>query len=128
LMWDSWTMFLWFMLASLAIIAWWKIATVLVVFGIYAVDTIYVILRRIYNWKNPMQWDFTHLHHRLLDLWLTKKQVLFVIFSLSFFFGISALFLDKIWKIIVFVIIIFVVIFINEIIKLWIKKIKNNEK
>jgi UDP-GlcNAc:undecaprenyl-phosphate GlcNAc-1-phosphate transferase len=128
LMWDSWTMFLWFMLASLAIIAWWKIATVLVVFGIYAVDTIYVILRRIYNRKNPMQWDFTHLHHRLLDLWLTKKQVLFVIFSLSFFFGISALFLDKIWKIIVFVIIIFVVIFINEIIKLWIKKIKNNEK
>jgi len=124
LMWDSWTMFLGFMLASLAIIAGGKIATVLVVFGIYAVDAIYVVLRRIYNKKNPLKWDFTHLHHRLLDLWLTKTQVLAVIFALSFFFWITALFLDKTGKIIVFVIIIFVVIFINEIVRLLSKKLK----
>jgi len=117
LMWDTGTMFLWFMLASLAIISGWKIATVLVVFGIYTVDAVYVILRRIYNKKSPMTWDFTHLHHRLLDLGLSKKQVLSIVFVLSFFFWISALFLDKTWKIIVFVIIIFVVIFINEFIR-----------
>jgi len=122
LMWDTGTMFLGFMLASLAIISGWKIATVLVVFWIYVVDAIYVILRRIYNNKNPLNWDFTHLHHRLLDIWLEKVQVLSIIFSLSFIFWITALFLDKIWKIIVFVIIIFVVIFINEIIRLFIKK------
>ncbi len=124
LMWDSWTMFLGFMLASLAIIAGGKIATVLVVFGIYAVDAIYVVLRRIYNKKNPLKWDFTHLHHRLLDLWLTKTQVLAVIFALSFFFWITALFLDKTGKIIVFVIIIFVVIFINEIVRVLSRKLK----
>jgi UDP-GlcNAc:undecaprenyl-phosphate GlcNAc-1-phosphate transferase len=123
LMWDSGTMFLGFILASLAIIAWGKIATVLVVFGIYTVDAIYVVLRRIYNWKNPLKGDFTHLHHRLLDLWLEKQQVLALIFALSFFFWITALFLDKLWKIIVFVIIIFVVIFINEIVRLWLKKV-----
>ena len=117
LMWDSWTMFLGFMLASLAIISGWKIATVLVVFWIYSVDAIYVILRRLYNKKSPLSWDFTHLHHRLLDIWLSKLQVLSVIFTLSFFFWITALFLDKTWKIIVFVIIIFVVIFINEFIR-----------
>lgn len=121
LMWDSWTMFLWFMLASLAIIAGWKIATVLVVFGIYAVDAVYVILRRLWNNKNPLAGDFTHLHHRLLHLGLSKKQVLSVIYILSLFFGLTALFLDKTWKIIVFVIIIFVVIFINELISLAIK-------
>ncbi len=123
LMWDSWTMFLWFMLASLAIIAWWKIATVLVVFWIYSVDAIYVILKRIYNKKNPLTGDFTHLHHRLLKLWLSKKQVLSIIFFLSFFFWITSLFLDKTWKIFVFIIIIFIVVFINELIKIWIKKI-----
>jgi len=123
LMWDAWTMFLWFMLASLAVISGWKIATVLVVFGIYTVDAIYVVFRRMYNKKSPLKWDFTHLHHRLLDIGLTKNQVLAVIFSLSFFFWITALFLDKMWKIIVFVIIIFVVIFINEIVRIWIKKI-----
>ena len=130
LMWDTWTMFLWFMLASLAIISGWKIATVLVVFWIYTVDAIYVVLKRVYNKKSPLNWDFTHLHHRLMDIWLNKTQVLGIIFTLSFFFWIIALFLDRTWKIIVFVIIIFVVIFINEIVKLWIKKyaLKKNKK
>lgn len=129
LMWDSWTMFLWFMLASLAIISWWKIATVLVVFGIYTVDAIYVILKRLWNKKNPLSWDFTHLHHRLLDLWLTRFQVLGVIYFLSLFFGLTALFLDKTWKIIVFIIIVFIVIFINELVRIWskVKAIKSKK-
>jgi len=117
LMWDSWTMFLGFILATIAIISGWKIATVLVVFWIYSVDAIYVLIKRIYNWKNPLKWDFTHLHHRLLDIGLTNKQVLFLVYSLSFFFWLTALFLDKTWKIIVFFIITIVVIFINKIIE-----------
>jgi len=40
-------MFLGFMLATLAIISGGKVATVLAVFGIYAVDAIYVIMRRL---------------------------------------------------------------------------------
>lgn len=125
LMWDSGTMFLWFMLATLAIISWWKIATVLVVFWIYSVDAVYVIIRRIINKRSPLKWDFTHLHHRLLNIWLTKKQVLFSIYSLSFLFWLTALFLDKNWKIIVFWIIIVIVIFINKIMEtLIIKKWK----
>lgn len=123
LMWDSGTMFLGFMLATLAIIAWGKIATVLVVFGIYSVDAVYVIARRLYNRKNPLKWDFTHLHHRLLDIWLTKRQVLYTVYSLSFLFGITALFLDKVGKIIVFIVIVVIVVFMNKIIELW-KKIK----
>lgn len=117
LMWDSGTMFLWFMLATLAIIAGWKIATVLVVFWIYSVDAIYVIIKRILNKKNPLQWDFTHLHHRLLDIWLSKNKVLWLVYSLSFLFWLTALFLDKTWKIIVFLIIAVVVIFINKIVE-----------
>jgi UDP-GlcNAc:undecaprenyl-phosphate GlcNAc-1-phosphate transferase len=117
LMWDSWTMFLWFMLATLAIIAWWKIATVLVVFWIYSVDAIYVIIKRLINKKNPLNWDFTHLHHRLQKIWLTKTQVLSLVYSLSFLFWLTALFLDKTWKIIVFFIIIILVIFINKIVE-----------
>lgn len=123
LMWDSGTMFLAFMLATLAIVSWWKIATVLVVFGIYAVDAIYVLIKRLLNKKNPLKKDFTHLHHRLLAIWLSNKQILTLIYSLSFFFWLTALFLDKTWKIIVFWIIIFVVIFINNIIS-EVKKLK----
>ena len=122
LMWDSWTMFLWFMLATLAIISGWKIATVLVVFWIYSVDAIYVIAKRLLNKKNPLQWDFSHLHHRLLKIWLTKNQVLWLVYSLSFIFWSTALFLDRTWKIIVFLIIVVVVVFINKIVETVIKK------
>lgn len=121
LMWDSGTMFLGFMLATLAIIAGWKIATVLVVFGIYAVDAVYVIIKRLLKKKNPLSGDFTHLHHRLLKLWLEKKQVLYLIYSLSFFFGLTALLLDKTGKIIVFIIICIIVIFINNLVELTLK-------
>ncbi len=125
LMWDSGTMFLWFMLASLAIISWGKIATVLVVFGIYAIDAMYVIFVRLKNKKNPLSWDFTHLHHRLLDLGLSKVQVLTFLFSFSFLFWISSLFLDKEWKIILFVFMIFFVIFFPKILA---KFLKNEKK
>lgn len=123
LMWDSGTMFLGFMLATIAIISGWKVATVLVVFWIYAVDAIYVVFRRIRSWKSPLIWDNSHLHHRLLKLWLSKKEVLWLIYFLSFLFWLTALLLDRVWKIIVFVIIVFIVIFINRIVeKVYFKK------
>lgn len=123
LMWDSGTMFLWFMLATIAIISWWKVATVLVVFWIYAVDAVYVVINRLILWKSPLKWDLTHLHHRLLKLWLTKKEVLGLLYFLSFIFWLTALFLDRFWKIIVFIIIIFIVVFINKIVeRVYLKK------
>lgn len=115
LMWDSGTMFLGFMLATLAIISGGKIATVLAVFGIYAVDAVYVIVRRIMRWKSPLQGDFTHLHHRLQKIGFSGNQILTLVFSLSFFFWVTALFLDKMWKIIVFLIIAVFVIFLSYI-------------
>lgn len=123
LMWDSGTMFLGFMLATIAIISWGKIATVLVVFWIYSVDALYVIIRRVLSKKSPLQWDYTHLHHRLLKLWVSKYQVLGLVYGLSFLFGITALFLDKTGKVIVFVVIIVVVVFLNKILEK-IRKIK----
>ena len=115
LMGDSGTMFLWFMLATLAIISGGKIATVLSVFWIYAVDAIYVIVRRLLRKKNPLSGDFTHLHHRLQKIGFTRDQILILVFSLSYFFGIAALFLDKTGKIIVFIIIAIFVVFLSYI-------------
>lgn len=117
LMGDSGTMFLGFMLATLAIISWWKVATVLAVFWIYAVDAIYVIIRRLMKGKNPLSWDFTHLHHRLQDVGLSKNQILMIVFSFSFFFGTTSLFLDKNGKIIVFIVIAFFVLTLSYIVE-----------
>ena len=115
LMGDAGTMFLGFMLATLAIIAGGKIATVLAVFWIYAVDAVYVVVRRIVRKKNPLTGDYTHLHHRLLEIGLTEKQVLTLIASLSFIFGFTALFLETLGKIVVFCIIICFVLLLSYI-------------
>ncbi len=126
LMGDSWTMFLAFMLATLSIISWGKVATVLVVFGIYFIDAFYVIIKRMLAKKSPLNKDFTHFHHRLLDVWLPKTHILFIIYSLSFLAWVWALFMDKLWKIIIFFILIVIVIFINDLIsvKEKVKRIK----
>ncbi|MCT4617425.1 MAG: undecaprenyl/decaprenyl-phosphate alpha-N-acetylglucosaminyl 1-phosphate transferase [Candidatus Gracilibacteria bacterium] len=121
---DSGTMFLGFMLASLAIISGGKIATVFAVFGIYLVDAFYVIINRLMRKQNPLKGDFTHLHHRLHKLGLTKYQILSIVYSLSLIFGISALFLDKTGKIIVFIIIALLVVFMTKILE----KFKINKK
>lgn len=119
LIWDSWTMFLAFMIATLAIISGWKIATVATVLWMYIIDFFYVILARIYNKKNPLKWDTTyHLHFRLAKLGFSKNFIRNLVYSLSFMFWISAIFLDKLWKIMVFFIMMIIVFFVTKILSL----------
>lgn len=62
---DAGTMFLGYMIATLAIVSGGKIATASIVLGIYFIDAFYVILGRLRAGKNPMKGDLTHLHHRM---------------------------------------------------------------
>ena len=48
-------MFLGFMIATLAIVAGGKIATVASVAGLYLIDVFYVVLSRIMRGQNPMK-------------------------------------------------------------------------
>jgi hypothetical protein len=57
------------------------------------------------------------LHHRLQDIGFSKNQILTLVFSLSFFFWVTALFLDKTWKIVVFAIIAVFVVFLSHILE-----------
>lgn len=116
---DSGTMFLAFLVATLAIISWWKIATVTTVLGMYIIDSFYVILMRIYNKKNPLKWDtIHHLHFRLAKLWFSQSFIRNLVYILSFMFWISAIFLDKFWKITVFFIMMIIVFFVTKILSL----------
>lgn len=124
LMGDSGTMFLGFMLATLAIIAGGKIATVVAAFGIYFIDAFYVIFRRIANGKSPFHKDYTHLHHRLQQSGLKNTEILILVYTVSCTFGIASLFLDKVWKILVFFVLIFLVVFLN----FFIDKVKGRRK
>jgi len=116
---ESGTMFIAFMIATLAIIAGGKIATVATVLGVYLIDAFYVILMRLYNKKSPLSGDrIHHLHYRLLNMGMSENFVRYFVYSLAFLFGMAAIFLDKIGKAILFFVLILIVVFITKILSL----------
>lgn len=115
---DTGTIMLAFLIATLAIIAGGKIATTISVLGIYLIDLIYVVISRIRRGQNPMKWDQdSHLHFRLLEIGLSKPQVRLVIYFLATVFGLSAIFLTTNGKILLFIIITGITIFLTEILE-----------
>ncbi len=73
---DIWTMFLAFGLAYLSVLWGTKIWTLIVALSLVIFDAIWIIFYRIFILKkSPMQWDYKHMHHRLLRLWRTRWEV-----------------------------------------------------
>lgn len=88
---DTGSMFIGYMLAVLAIISGGKVATVSLVLGVPILDSLWVIINRLYHHRSPFYPDQTHLHHRLLKAGLSSRQTLLVFYSLSIAFGYLAL-------------------------------------
>jgi UDP-GlcNAc:undecaprenyl-phosphate GlcNAc-1-phosphate transferase len=119
LLWDSWTLFLAFMIASLALLVGGKVATVATALWVYLIDAIYVIFARIINGKNPLKGDrIHHLHYRLKSLGMSDRSIRWFVYVIALFFGISAAFLDKTGKILLFVWLVLFVFFITRLLSL----------
>lgn len=80
-----------FLLGTLAIISGAKIATALLIFGIPILDVIWVIIRRLIQGKSVTQADRQHLHFRLLDVGLTHRQAVLILYFVAAGFGTAAL-------------------------------------
>ncbi len=97
---EGGSLFFGYALGVLAIISGGKIAIALLIMGIPILDVAWTIIRRLLKGKNPFKFsDNKHLHHRLLRLGLNQKQTVLVFYGLSFFFGLSGLFLQSRGKI-----------------------------
>ncbi len=73
---DGWISFIGFTLGALSLLGWAKFGTMLLVLFLPICDSIWVFLNRIVMMKkNPMKGDYTHLHHRLMKLWLKRAEV-----------------------------------------------------
>ncbi|MFH1020081.1 MAG: MraY family glycosyltransferase [Pseudomonadota bacterium] len=57
------------------------------ILGIPIVDTLRVMVRRVFQRKNPFSPDQTHLHHTFLELGLKHRYTVLVIYGLSFFWA-----------------------------------------
>jgi UDP-GlcNAc:undecaprenyl-phosphate GlcNAc-1-phosphate transferase len=71
-----------FALAVLSVLGTAKIAVALLVLGVPIIDTFWIIIRRISHGRSPFTPDRGHLHHRLLDLGLTHRGVVLLIYAM----------------------------------------------
>jgi UDP-GlcNAc:undecaprenyl-phosphate/decaprenyl-phosphate GlcNAc-1-phosphate transferase len=72
------------------------IAIPLLVLGLPLFDTVFAILRRIVKGKSIMEADRGHLHHRLIDMGLSHKQSVVIMYIFSAALGLCAIVLaDK---------------------------------
>lgn len=53
-------------------------------------DTSFAIIRRLLKGQNPMSPDRGHFHHRLIDMGLSQKQAVAVLYAISAVLGLSA--------------------------------------
>jgi UDP-GlcNAc:undecaprenyl-phosphate GlcNAc-1-phosphate transferase len=81
-----------FLLAGISISGAFKVATLVaiaapvLILGVPLFDTTFVVLRRAVSGKKVHEADTTHLHHRLVDRGLSHRQVVWVIYALTFLF------------------------------------------
>ena len=98
---DTGSLFLGFMLAGFSIMGVTKQATFttlvipVVIFGLPITDTFYAIWRRFRNGQPIFKADKGHIHHRLLDLGLTTRQAVLILYLCSICFGIAAIAFDR---------------------------------
>jgi UDP-GlcNAc:undecaprenyl-phosphate GlcNAc-1-phosphate transferase len=87
-----------YLLAVLSILSTTKVGALVVVLGIPLIDTGYTIIRRIVSGKSPVWGDRGHLHHRLLDAGLSKRQVAYFYWGITAVLGFLALNLNTATK------------------------------
>src|SRR6266542_1661890 len=78
------------MLAVLSIFGTAKVAAALLVLGVPIIDTFYVIVRRVVTGQAPFAPDRGHFHHRLLDVGLSHRQAVLLIYALTLGLGTLA--------------------------------------
>ncbi len=68
-----------------------SIAIPLLVLGLPLFDTIFAIFRRVLSRKSIMQGDRGHLHHRLIDMGLSQRQSVLIMYIASASLGLCAI-------------------------------------
>jgi UDP-GlcNAc:undecaprenyl-phosphate/decaprenyl-phosphate GlcNAc-1-phosphate transferase len=88
---TSGTMFVGYTLAILSIIGTAKVAVALLVLGVPIIDTFWIIVRRVLAGRSPFTPDRGHIHHRLLDLGLSHRQTVLLIYAICIALGVLSL-------------------------------------
>jgi len=101
---DTGSMFLGYTLAAISILGTVKSAATIalvvpiVALGLPIMDTAFAIIRRYSSGRPIFKPDKGHLHHRLLEMGLTQKQAVLLMYVISGCLGLSAIALTEVNK------------------------------
>jgi UDP-GlcNAc:undecaprenyl-phosphate GlcNAc-1-phosphate transferase len=83
-----------YVLAVLSILGSAKIAVAALVLGVPIMDTFWVVIRRLASGRSPFAADRNHIHHRLLDLGLSHRGTVLLIYVVCVLLAVLSLVLS----------------------------------
>ena len=95
--------FVGYTLAVLSILGSAKVAVAVLVLGVPIIDAFWIIVRRLVQRRSPFSPDRGHLHHRLLDVGLSHRQTVTLIYGICIALGALALLLTSATQLYAFV-------------------------
>ena len=94
---DTGALLLGYVLATMSIVGLFKFFAIIsfvvpfIVLGLPIFDTAFAFFRRIIRGQNPMKPDRKHFHHRLIDMGLSQKQAVAILYAISGILGLIAI-------------------------------------
>ena len=88
--------FVGYTLAVLSILGSAKVAVALLVLGVPIIDTFWIIVGRLSQRRSPFTPDRSHIHHRLLDLGLSHRNTVLLIYAICIGLGVLSLLVQEV--------------------------------
>jgi UDP-GlcNAc:undecaprenyl-phosphate GlcNAc-1-phosphate transferase len=88
--------FVGYTLAVLSVLGSAKVAVALLVLGVPIIDTFWIIVGRLSQRRSPFSPDRSHIHHRLLDLGLSHRDTVLVIYAICAALALLALLVSEV--------------------------------
>lgn len=96
---DTGALLLGYVLATTSVLGLFKFYAIvtfivpLLALAVPLLDTVFAFFRRLLRGQSPMHPDRGHFHHRLIDMGLSQKQAVAILYAISAIFGLTAVIL-----------------------------------
>ena len=93
---DTGATFLGYILGTVSVNGMFKLPTIIsfvvpfLILGLPIFDVCFAVVRRLAKGQSPMSPDRSHIHHRLIDMGLSQKQAVGILYVISAILGLSA--------------------------------------
>lgn len=97
---DTGALLLGYVLSTISIVGMFKYYAIVsflvpvLALAVPILDTSFAFTRRILKGQNPMKADRGHFHHKLIDMGMSQKQAVSVLYTVSIILGVSAVILS----------------------------------